>query len=143
MWIFVFTTIWLGVMSVADIRRRRVPIWLLISGGIVVTIVSVSRGLMGEGQLTGLVMGMLPGSVMLLTASTRAAGWADGAVLSVLGLLWGFRQCAVSFVLSMLAISVVSLVLLAFRKADKKTKLPYLPFLCGGYLFQAIIGLAV
>ena len=88
-------------------------------------------------------MGMLPGIVLLLVAvATKKAGWADGVVLLLLGLLWGARECTVSFALSLFAISIVSLILLALRKVDRNARLPYLPFLCGGYLLQAVMRLA-
>lgn len=86
--------------------------------------------------------GILPGFMLLLTAVlSNKAGWADGVVLLLLGVMTGFRECTFSFILSMLAISVISLTLLMMKRVEKNTKIPYLPFLWVGYMVQAVINL--
>lgn len=142
MWKLIFTVLWLGMLAGMDARRRYVPIWLLIIGGIFVTFVSVYEGWKGKLEITELFWSILPGMVLLTVAVlTKNAGWADGVVLLLLGLCTGFRTCIFSFGLSMFFISIVSLTLLAFRKVNKNTKLPFLPFLYAGYLLQAAIGI--
>lgn len=143
MWKFIMIALWMVVLAEVDIRRKHVPVWLLVFGGILVTAVSVYN--IWNGQFWGreLVWSTVPGVVLLAVAVfTKKAGWADGVVLLFLGLLTGFRECIFSFTLSMLFISVVSLVLLAIKRVRKNTTLPYLPFLCTGYLVQAVLGLA-
>lgn len=140
MWKMFLTVLWLGILAGMDVRRKYVPIWFLVCGGIFVTIVSVYEGL--EGNLNGaeLIWSIAPGMVLLTVAVlTKKAGWADGVVLMLLGILSGFHACIFSFTLSMVLISVVSLALLALRKVKKNTKLPYLPFLCAGYLIQTVV----
>lgn len=143
MWKFILTTLWLVALAGVDIRRKHVPVWLLALGGIFVTTVSVYG--LWKDQLEGreLVWSVFPGAVLLAMAVvTKRAGWADGVVLLFLGIVTGFRACIFSFTLSMFFVSMVSLVLLALKRVRKNTKLPYLPFLCVGYLIQAVMGLA-
>lgn len=143
MWKFILTALWLAVLAGMDIRRKHVHVWLLVLGGIYVTAVSVYG--VWKGQIGGkeLFWSLVPGIVLLAVAVlTKKAGWADGVVLLFLGILTGFRECIFSFILSMLFISMVSLVLLALKKVKKNTKLPYLLFLCVGYLVQTVLELA-
>lgn len=143
MWKFILTALWLALLAEMDIRHKHVPVWLLSLGGIFVTIVSSYE--IWKEQLGGreLFWSIIPGTVLLAIAVfTKKTGWADGVVLLFLGVLIGSRACIFSFTLSMLFISVVSMVLLALKRVRKNTKLPYLPFLCIGYLVQTTLGLA-
>lgn len=143
MWKVMLIALWLGILAFMDIRRRRVPIWLLAVSGILVTCVSVYE--IWQGSMGGMeiLWSILPGFMLLLTALlSKKAGWADGVVLLLLGILTGFRECVVSFTISMLAISVISLALLIMKRVEKNTKMPYLPFLWGGFLIQAALNLA-
>lgn len=143
MWKVISIALWLGILAFIDIRRRRVPIWLLAVSGMFVTCVSVYGIWQGSMGGTEILWGILPGFMLLLTAVlSKKAGWADGVVLLLLGMMTGFRECVFSFTLSMLAISVISLVLLMMKRVGKNTKMPYLPFLWVGYLIQAALNLA-
>lgn len=144
MWKFILTALWLVALAGVDIRRKHVPVWLLAPGGMFVTAVSVCALWKDQPEGRELVWSIVPGAVLLAVAVlTKKAGWVDGVVLLFLGILTGFRECIFSFTLSMLFISVVSLVLLVLRRVGKNTTLPYLPFLCAGYLVQTALGLAV
>ncbi len=135
--------LWLGILAGLDLYSRQVPMWMLAVSGLVMTAVSVYRAIEGERRGVEWLWCMLPGLVLLAaTLLSRKVGWADSIVLLLLGMMTDFRACAYSFVFSMLAISLVSLVLLAFRRVKGNTKLPYLPFLWAGYLAQAAMGLA-
>lgn len=140
-WKFIFAFFWLGGLAFADLRCKRVPIWLLAIGGIFVTCMSLIEIMTYTSQNAEMVWGLLPGILLLFTAVvSKKAGWADGIVLLLLGALAGGRECAISFVLSLIAISVVSLVLLTLHKVKASSKIPYLPFLWMGYVAQAVIG---
>lgn len=139
-WKFVLVFLWLGVLAVADIRRMQVPIGLLALGGIFVTVLSLIEWRTGERNVSGLLLSLVPGIALILIAVvTKKAGYADGIVLLFLGLLEGIRICMTSLVISLFAISVISLALLCFRKVGRSTKLPYLPFLWIGYILQAAL----
>ena len=142
MWKLIFTALWLGMLAGMDVRRKNVPVWLLTLGGIFMTLSSVYEGWKGRPEISELFWSVLPGvALLVLAVLTKKAGWADGAVLLLLGIYTGSRICIISFGLSMFFISIVSLALLAFRNVNKNTKLPFLPFLYAGYMFQAAIGI--
>ena len=144
MWKLIFIALWLGVLAGIDLRYKKIPVWLLAASGIIVTFVSLYEARKDGIQDLQLLWGVIPGvGLMLIALITKKAGWADGVVLMLLGILVGFGACALSFALSMLMISVVSLVLLVLKRVGKNTYLPYLPFLWIGYLVQATLGLGV
>ena len=143
MWKVILIALWLGILAFMDIWRRWVPVWLLAVSGMFVTCMSVYEMWQGGMSGTEILWGLLPGFMLLLLAVlSKKAGWADGVVLLLLGIMTGFQECAFSFTLSMLAISAISLALLMMKRVGKNTKMPYLPFLWAGYLVQAVLKFA-
>ena len=142
MWKFVILSLWLGILAVLDLWWKKVPVWLLVVGGIIMTFMSAyqyARGIKGPSEL---VWGLVPGVLLLLIAVTsKKAGIADGIVFLLLSLPLDYRECIISFVLSFLIMSFMSLLLLVLNKVKGNSKLPYLPFLLAGYMVQAIAGL--
>lgn len=144
MWKIILIVFWLGILAGIDLRYKKIPIWLLAVSGMIMTSVSLTEIFMVGMQGMQLFWGMLPGVGMVMIALiSKKAGWADGIVLALLGVMVGFRACAFSFILSMLMISLVSLVLLISKRVSQNTKLPYLPFLWIGYLAQAAMKIGV
>lgn len=141
MWRMGLIIFWLGILAVMDIRQRRVPVCLLAVGGVFAVITAAYSCFNGTTQGVEMLWGLIPGGFLLLVAAaTQKAGWADGIVLLTLGMLLDHQACTVSFAISLFLISVVSLLLLVFRRIGRNARLPYLPFLWAGCLFQAVTG---
>lgn len=132
---------WLLCLSLFDIRYRRIPVWLLLLGGVVILGSGAYGCIRGENNGTELFLGMIPGVLLLLLAvATKKAGWADGVVLMLLGSMLGFRQCVMGTMVSLAIISVFSAVLLALRRVGKGTNIPYVPFLAMGVMLCKLTG---
>ena len=129
MWGIVYEGIWLSAMSISDIRCKRIPIWM-IGLGIPVASAAVLRG-WNENELSVkmTVFCLIPGILLLLTAFTKKAGYGDGIVLLLLGLMVGRDCCMKIFLISLMLMSLFAAVMLILRKVVKETRLPYLPFL--------------
>lgn len=139
MWKSALTALWLIAMSIYDLFEKRVPVWLLITGGIPAIVTAMYAYMKGTGNLSQILFGMFPGVLLLAVAAvTRKAGWADGIVLLIMGLITDLWECMACFMVSLVAMSVVSLLLLVLRKVGKNAILPYIPFLCAGYLLSMV-----
>lgn len=139
MWKFTLTALWLISMSVFDLYEKRVPVWLLAAGGIPAIVTAMYTYMTGTGSLGQISFGMLPGVLMLAVAAvTKKAGWADGIVLLIMGLFTDLWECIACFIVSLMAMSAVSLLLLVLRRVGKNATLPYIPFLCVGYLLRIV-----
>lgn len=137
MWKLALTVLWLIAMSIFDLFEKRVPVWLLAAGGIPTIVSAMYAYMKGTESLSQILFGMLPGVLLLVVAAvTKKAGWADGIVLLIMGLLTGLWECMACFMVSLIAMSAVSLPLLVLRKLGKNATLPYIPFLCAGYLLR-------
>lgn len=135
MWRELMTAVWLTVMSVCDIKRKRVPILLLCAGAVFAGVVLVYRGATGEADVPGICKALLPGVLLLILAkATGKAGCADGIILIVLGLLEGCQSCLYICLGGLISAALVSGTLLMLRKVRRDTKIPFVPFLTVGWV---------
>lgn len=129
------TAAYLMVLSFFDIKEKQVPVLLLAAGLVIGLGISVYNCLRGREQWLAVLIGILPGVFLLLVAAmTKKAGWGDGIVLTALGLICGYRESIFLLTISLLSMSVLSVILLVFRKVGRNTALPYLPFLGLAYI---------
>ena len=88
------------------------------------------------------LLGLIPGLCLLIVAwATKKAGYADGIVLAVVGAFEGFRGCMLIFSISLITLSVCCAVLLLLKRVQRNSILPYIPFLCTGYLLWKVMAL--
>lgn len=128
----------LAVGSFFDIRWKKLPVALLLVGGIggILCLISdnVAAGI-GAVFLNGMV-GILPGAGILLLSllTEKKVGSGDGFVLMVLGLLQGISMVLLVFCVGLFLQSLWAVVLLVAKKADRQTCIPFVPFLLAGEL---------
>lgn len=127
-------TIWciyLGGLSRCDIRRKAVPVWTLLVGGLLAAgnIIANGWGLQ-RYHVTDFMPGLL---LLLLTKVTKAVGIADGIVLVLLGSLSGEGSTLLLFCISLIYIFIYSMILYVLRY-DRKKRIPYIPFLLLAYI---------
>lgn len=131
MWFVSITAVWLLVISIIDVRKRRVPVWTLAIGGILVLIKCICR----NGEYLDVISGMLPGVFLLLTAFvSQKAGYGDGVALLILGMISGAGKSLMIFGFSLFLAAVFSVVMLVLGKAGRNTAIPFLPFLAAAWL---------
>lgn len=139
MWKLWGLTIYLTILSIYDIRERKIPVSLLLSGGTVVAVYVVYGLLSGGNSLDKFLIALIPGIILLAAAVlTGKVGSADGLLLMMVGPVMGFRQCASVFCISLFLTAIVSAVLLVLHRVDCSTELPYVPFLAVTVLFYGI-----
>lgn len=116
-------------ISLCDIRKRTIPVWLLFLGSLlVITDICIM------GWKTGIIVETVPGIILLLlTKMTKAIGMADGIVLIQLGSICRDGQALLIFCLSLIYIFLYSMILYMLRR-DRKRRIPYIPFLFLAYL---------
>jgi len=135
MWITMLVSVYLIILGVSDLRKRKVSGGMLWLGGLLLSVMGVYQCLQGELQWVEAFMGILPGVGMLLLAKcSHKAGYGDGIVLMQLGFCLGYRQLLLLFVISLLLLSGVSVLLLLLKKVGRNTQMPYLTFLALTYV---------
>ena len=130
--------IFLVLCSIQDIREKRLSVKRLAVAGILFLIVSL---VFEEKQIKKRLCNLLPGmAAFLLAALTKEQiGYGDAASLVVLGILVSARAILGAVMGGLLLLSIFSIILLAGKKADRKTTMPFLPFLSAGMLWQMVL----
>lgn len=120
--------LFLGSAAYFDIRWKRIP-WTVLGSGIIFMI--ICRILQGKVFDISVLTAVLPGIALLLLAwvTRETIGFGDGVSVLILGGMAGFWNCIWVLCISLTFLSVIAVFLLVFKRAGRKTKIPYLPFL--------------
>lgn len=130
---------YLCALSILDIRSRKLPIWMLLFG---LTAVFVYQIIVGEVPAALSLSGAVVGIVFLIVSriTGEAFGYGDSILILILGIYLGLWNllCLLMAAFSMAA--GFSVVMLAIRHFRRKTVVPFVPFLCAGYLVTLLTG---
>ena len=133
MWVEILLFLFLAVCSVFDGLQKKIPlvvVWL----GILTAICLRLNGIMGEEDVTGALLSLIPGTgFFLLSFLTREkVGYGDGWVLLMIGLFSGFSRCFMILLIGLLLESMVAIILLVLKKIQRDREIPFSPFLLLG-----------
>lgn len=119
--------------AVQDIIKKKIWLWVIILGAVLIGIcIPFNHNVTLLDRLGGLLIGL---SVVLLSKVTRGKiGMGDGLILCVTGLGLGFWGNMELLFAALFAAALISIFLLAFRLADRKKSIPFVPFLLLGFV---------
>lgn len=125
------------IVSIQDIKWKkiRVNIVLIAIGGLCICL-PFSSTLSVLDRALGLFLGL--GVVLLSKATGGKIGIGDGMVLGVTGIGLGFWTNMELFALALAMAALFSIVLIVLRKANRKSTIPFIPFLLCAYIFISI-----
>lgn len=130
------------IQSWKDIRERRISVPVLIvtcllGGSLqIVSLLFLSDGSAGAGELTAVFGSAIPGLLFLLLSvlSGNRIGFGDGLVLLGAGLFLDISDLTASLFLGMILCAVFAGIGIALGKLRKDTEIPFVPFLLLAYL---------
>ena len=124
----------LGTCAVFDIRKKEIPIILILIG--IIFSIGINLWQIYDKNITIADVGaalVVGGFMICVSFCTREKiGYGDGLILIVSGLMLGFYQCFIGLCISLVFSSVCALFLLITHKACKNSGLPFVPFLTVG-----------
>lgn len=88
----------------------------------------------GPKDIAYAFFGMVPGAMVLLLAyaSGEKIGYGDGFVLMATGVLLGFRMNLLMMLFGVFLASLSGIWILIRKKGNRKTKIPFVPYLIPG-----------
>ncbi len=138
MWEIIISVLYICVCCCFDIKSKKIPIVLFIIGGFLSVIDIMMQSILGNISevLPGKLIGLLPGVFLLLLSrlTNEKVGEGDGILLMILGVMLGFDSILIISCTALFLQSIVACFLLVVKKADKQTKIPYVPFLLAGFI---------
>lgn len=128
----ILTVIYLGINAVHDIRKKEI---LLYTVGVYAVVWILILWSLGEGRnhfiLAGISL-LLLGSFSVISGGTF--GFGDALMISSLGLSMSWREFLLVLCTGGFWAAGYSVFLIFFKKAGRKTEIPFIPFLFLGYI---------
>lgn len=133
----------LGICSCYDCKKRTIPGWLLYTGIFLGGFYAVLLLVLGRYSLSVIAAGILPGAFMLLLCHITEGklGSADGMMVIPIGLMHQWQRCTAEVMGACLLTFFLAAVLIISRKGNRKTQIPFAPFLCTAVVLVWIIEL--
>ena len=132
--------LYLCVLTVMDIRRKRLNLAFLLSGFLL-----VAAGIFAARQIHPLLLltGGGVGLVFFVTSKVtgEAFGYGDSLLILIMGSFLGFWDILSLLTAAFLLAAVFSAVMLAGRKFSRKTAFPFVPFRAIAYTGGMIFGM--
>ena len=129
----IILTIYLLWASLHDIKKRALPAVGLAVGG-VLSLLCIVLNKPEKEQWIVILLGTIPGIVLYLLAGISAGiGKADGMVLILTGCICGIKKTLFLFGLSLIYIFFFAAVVFIIKK-NRKSRIPYIPFLLAAYV---------
>ncbi len=129
----------LVVLSIQDIKTKRIGIIPILAMMLILIVFARMR----DTGIKELVLGILPGAAAaLISVITRGKiGMGDALLIIALGIGCGFDMTLEIWMASLLLGAVVGIAMLALKKANRKTELPFVPFLLVGFTVLEAVSL--
>lgn len=124
----------LCISSAFDIKRKEIPLITIAAGFLTAFGINVWIAAQGGISVADIAVSVLPGVLFLILSlcTGEKVGYGDGLFIIVLGLYVGVGRCLVIVCFGLLLSSAYALILMAVKKAEKNSRLPFLPFLTIG-----------
>lgn len=126
--------IFLSICTIFDIRKKEIP--LIPAGAGMTAAVGLTIWRIGNGSIFAvqILLSLLPGLFFLLVSwcTKEKVGYGDGILLLIIGLTVGFNQCFTGLCISLFLSAFFGVLLLFFHKAQKNSRIPFVPFLAMG-----------
>ena len=137
---FVLVFIVLVIEAVKDFRKKEVNIPVL---GILVVAAMVMIFLGKDISVSNAIIGLAEGLLLILVSvmTKGQIGMGDGILLAACGLMLGGKDNLVMFFFACLSSAIVSVLIMIIKKADKKTTIPFVPFMIPGFLIMVLLSL--
>ena len=122
----------LGVICVFDIKRKKIPVYMLIvlaAAGI------ISNFTVGEFDIEKRIIAILPGMILLIVSmiTKQQIGYGDGMIILIMGLYIDIDDILSIVLSSFLLSSIAAIILMTVFKKKKNFEMAFSPFLLIGY----------
>lgn len=127
----------LVIACIQDIRSKYIHVNVFVLAIVFAIAFNASRPFV----FRSLFFGLLPGLILIIISFTtkEAVGYGDGMMFLYIGSVLGIDRTALIFILSFFASSLVSLILLILKKAGRKEKIPFIPFILFGVCVSGFV----
>lgn len=131
----------LGLGSIWDIRKKRVPVVFLLISVIVAILIGIGNPeISWKDEWYRYFIGALIGIVLFAVScfGGEFIGAADGIMIGIIGGTLGYSLALLFLSNAIMLAAVFSLIGLVAGKIKRNSTLPFFPFMLGGYLIMIL-----
>ena len=139
--IFIMTG--LLIMGITDIKRKAVPLWMLIIFSIfsiIIKVICLIREKQTIGGIHLIYIFVFVGITMLISIYGKMLGLADMILIGLIAFLDGMRMALGVLLTSLFLVSVFAGILLLLKKVKTKDSIAFLPFVLFSYVGVILCG---
>lgn len=132
-WIQGLLAVLLAVFTIGDIKYKKINIWGIGLG----YILGIAGGIIyGQSRIRSLAGGIGIGLAVCLLhwVTQKGIGLGDGMLAVLIGICTGAEFTVICLCASFFLASCAALVLCCLKKAGRKSRIPFVPFLFLGYM---------
>lgn len=133
----------LAVMSFIDIKKKAVPVYMIIVMGLLAAGIKTVEYILGYGEpdIYGILMiSVVTAVFVIICILSHMMGAADALVMGIIAIVTGIRKAVSVFFMAMLLVSIISGILLIVKKLKRKDTIPFIPFILVSYVGVMICG---
>lgn len=140
LWIMCLYIGLLLVAAIADIRKLRIPMYV-ITLIYIVSIVIVVLLEKWKMPVSCIVLPLLPGVIMIVIGliTRQKIGIGDGVIVAGIGIGIGMDRCLAMLMFALFAVALVAGAMIACGRVNKHTRIPFVPFILGGLGMSMLI----
>lgn len=138
MWQWLLLLLLLIPASIQDIKDKNISVVTILAGLTAAVIINIA---LAPNYAVRVFIYGIPGIFLLLCAwiTHEAIGYGDGLVMLAIGNIVGLEDCVKILFFSLIMAGVISLVLMIMKKVNRKSTVPFVPFLLIGVMGIGII----
>ena len=125
--------LFLAELSAEDVREKKVSVYKVL---VFTVLALIYRAFTNQLFWMEMIINLVPGGIMILLAilTKEGIGYGDSWMILNLGLFLGIWRLLISLGIAFSAAAAAAGVGLALKKWNRKTRIPFYPFLVVGYV---------
>ena len=127
----------LAIMSFMDIKRRAVPVYMIIVMSILAIGIKIAEYIFGYKKVDVYEMFII---FVVICVISHIMGAADALVMGIIAIVTGIKKATSVFFMALMFVSIISGVLLIIKRLKRKDTIPFIPFIFISYVGVMICG---
>ena len=127
----------LAIMSFMDIKRRAVPVYMIIVMSILAIGIKIAEYIFGYKKVDVYEMFII---LVVICVISHIMGAADALVMGIIAIVTGIKKATSVFFMALMFVSIISGVLLIIKRLKRKDTIPFIPFIFISYVGVMICG---
>ena len=129
----------LAIMSFMDIKRRAVPVYMIIVMSILAIGIKIAEYIFGYKKVDVyemFIILVITTVFVVICVISHIMGAADALVMGIIAIVTGIKKATSVFFMALMFVSIISGVLLIIKRLKRKDTIPFIPFIFISYTVE-------